>query len=86
MAELFDRDKSGISKHIANIFEEGELSQDRTVAKFATVQTEGLRNIERDIEYYNLDVIISVGNLSAAHSFESGRQNVYENISSRAIK
>lgn len=61
MAELFQRDKSTISRHIKNIFSEGELRQEATVAKFATVQTEGKRQVSRDIEYYNLDVIISVG-------------------------
>jgi hypothetical protein len=47
MANIFDRDKSLISKHISNIFEEGELDSNRTTAKFATVQREGLREIER---------------------------------------
>ena len=61
MARLFDRDKSTISRHIKNIFEEGELDEKATVANFATVQTEGARAVERTIEYYNLDVIISVG-------------------------
>ena len=61
MAELFQRDKSTISRHIKNIFSEGELRQEATVAKFATVQTEGNRQVSREIEYYNLDVIISVG-------------------------
>lgn len=61
MAELFQRDKSTISRHIKNVFEEGELQQDSTVAKFATVQKEGEREVERNIDYYNLDVIISVG-------------------------
>lgn len=61
IASLFERDKSTISRHIKNVFEEKELSSDSTVAKFATVQTEGNRQVERDIEYYNLDVIISVG-------------------------
>ena len=61
MAELFQRDKSTISRHIKNIFEEGELDENRTVAKFATVQNEGGREVERSIEYYNLDIIISVG-------------------------
>ena len=61
MSELFQRDKSTISRHIKNIFSEGELRQEATVAKFATVQTEGKRQVSRDIEYYNLDVIISVG-------------------------
>ena len=61
MAELFRRDKSTISRHIKNVFEEGELARESTVAKFATVQIEGNRQVERRIEYYNLDVIISVG-------------------------
>lgn len=61
MATLFDRDKSTISRHIKNIFEEGELARHSTIANFATVQTEGNREVKRDIEYYNLDVIISVG-------------------------
>lgn len=61
MAELFQRNKSTISRHIKNVFEEGELDSKRTVAKFATVQNEGGREVERSIEYYNLDVIISVG-------------------------
>ena len=61
MANLFQRDKSTISRHIKNVFEEGELLKDSTVAKFATVQTEGSRQVERMIEFYNLDVIISVG-------------------------
>ena len=61
MAELFQRDKSTISRHIKNIFIEGELSESTTVAFFATVQTEGERVVTRQIAYYNLDVIISVG-------------------------
>lgn len=61
MADLFQRDKSTISRHIKNIFSEGELRQKATVAKFATVQMEGNRQVSREIEYYNLDVIISVG-------------------------
>ena len=61
MADLFQRDKSTISRHIKNIFDEGELDRNSTVAKFATVQHEGNRQVERAIDYYNLDVIISVG-------------------------
>ncbi len=61
MAELFERDKSTISRHISNIYEENELEEFSTVAKFATVQREGSRQVERQIEHYNLDVIISVG-------------------------
>ena len=61
MAELFERDKSVISRHLKKIFEEGELEIASTVAKFATVQMEGGHSVERQIDYYNLDVIISVG-------------------------
>ncbi len=61
MATLFGRDKSTISRHIKNVFEEGELSLKATVANFATVQIEGKREVVRNIDYYNLDVIISVG-------------------------
>ena len=50
MADLFQRDKSTISRHIKNIFEEGELVRESTVAKFATVQNEGNRQVERAIE------------------------------------
>ena len=61
MAELFQRNKSTISRHIKNIYSEEELVQEATVAYFATVQNEGNRQVERNICYYNLDVIISVG-------------------------
>ena len=61
MATLFGRDKSTISRHVKNVFEERELSLEATVANFATVQTEGNREVVRNIDYYNLDVIISVG-------------------------
>lgn len=61
MGLLFDRDYKTISKHLLNVFREGELDKATTVAKFATVQIEGNREIIREIEYYNLDVIISVG-------------------------
>ena len=58
MAELFQRDKSTISRHIKNIFSEGELARDSVVAKFATTATDGKTY---QVEFYNLDVIISVG-------------------------
>ena len=61
IAELFQKNKSTISRHIKNIFSEGELLAEATVAKFATVQKEGNRTVERQIDFYNLDVIISVG-------------------------
>lgn len=61
IATLFDRDKSVISRHISNIFKEKELDKNSTVAKNATVQIENGRSIVRQMDYYNLDVIISVG-------------------------
>lgn len=61
LAGLFGIDKSGISRHIKNIFETGELQEKATVAKIATVQTEGGRNVSRSLDFYNLDMIISVG-------------------------
>ena len=61
MAQLFDRDKSVISRHIRDVYKENELQREATVAKNATVQIEGNRKIIRQIKYYNLDVIISVG-------------------------
>ena len=61
IALLFGRDKSVISRHIKNIFLEQELCKNWTVAKIATVQIEGSREIKRFIDYYNLDVVISVG-------------------------
>jgi death-on-curing family protein len=61
LSELFDRDIKTVGKHINNVFKEGELDKTSTVAKFATVQKEGSRTVERNVEYYNLDVIISVG-------------------------
>ncbi len=61
MADLFGRDKSVISRHLSNIYKEKELSKTATVAKYATVQNEGSRQIKRVLEYYNLDAVISVG-------------------------
>ena len=61
IAELFDTDRSVITKHIINIFQEEELDKDSTCAKFAQVQTEGNRQVTRDVEFYNLDAIIAVG-------------------------
>ena len=51
MAMLFERDKPTVSRHIKNVFDEGELDEAATVAKFATVQTEGTRKVERQIDY-----------------------------------
>jgi len=61
ISNLFDRDVKTIGKHINNVFKDGELEKSSTVAKFATVQKEGEREITRNVEFYNLDLIISVG-------------------------
>lgn len=61
ICELFQKSKSTISEHIKNVFEEGELESNATVRNFRTVQNEGNRQVERELEHYNLDVIISVG-------------------------
>jgi len=61
IADLFSTDKSGISRHIKNIFDSKELDRKLTVANFATIQKEGSRKVKRKIKYYNLDLILSVG-------------------------
>ena len=61
IAKLFDVDRSVVAKHLQNIFSEGELDKNSTCAKIAQVQSEGNRRVKRDIEFYNLDAIISVG-------------------------
>src|SRR5665213_2703813 len=61
MATLFGKGRSTITEHISNVYEEGELEQSPTCRKFRQVRNEGSREVERDIEYYNLDVIISIG-------------------------
>lgn len=67
MATLFQKDKRTISEHIGNIYEEGELLREATVREFRIVQTEGNRQVQRDVDYYNLDVIISVGYRVKSH-------------------
>ena len=62
LAQLFGVDKSGISRHIASVYKAGELSPDTTVAKIATVVNRGIRGeVEELVDFYNLDMIISVG-------------------------
>jgi hypothetical protein len=72
IAELFGVDRSVVTKHLANIYNEGELKKEATCANFAQVQTEGIRTVSRNIDFYNLDAIISVGyrvNSSRATAF-----------------
>ena len=61
MADLFQTTKQNVSLHIQNIYEEGELTSEATVKKYLTVRTEGTRNVKRLMDFYNLDMIISVG-------------------------
>ena len=61
LCELYQTSKSNVSEHIKHIFEDNELSKDSTIRKFRTVQIEGSRSVERDIEHYNLDMILSLG-------------------------
>lgn len=61
MATLFGKARNTITEHIQNVYEEGELEQNPTSRKFRQVRTEGKREVEREIDHYNLDVIISVG-------------------------
>ena len=61
MAELFDKDVRTINEHIGNVYSEAELEREATIRKFRIVRQEGNRQVNREIEHYNLDVIISVG-------------------------
>lgn len=61
IAELFGVDRTVVTKHLSNIYAEGELSKEATSAKIAQVQPEGNREVIRQIDFYNLDTIISVG-------------------------
>lgn len=61
MAELFERDVRTINEHIINIYDEGELDETSTIRKFRIVQTEGKRSVNRELDHYNLDMIIAVG-------------------------
>ena len=61
MVELFQTTKQNVSLHVSNVFKEGELEQASTVKEYLTVQQEGIRSVSRQVKYYNLDVIISVG-------------------------
>ena len=61
MGELFGVDVRTISEHLSNIFSSGELEKEATIRKFRIVRREGLRDVTRNVEHYNLDAIISVG-------------------------
>lgn len=67
MAELFQKDVRTINEHIRNVYDEGELAPEATIRKFRIVQPEGARQVEREVEFYNLDMIISVGYRVKSH-------------------
>ena len=72
MAELFNKAKSTISEHIKNVFAEGELENESTVRNFRTVQIEGERNVEREIEFYNLDRTYAFPNSNELNRLKQG--------------
>ncbi|MCL5104656.1 MAG: virulence RhuM family protein [Armatimonadetes bacterium] len=86
MVELFQSSKANISEHIKHIFEEGEIDPMATVRRFRTVQTEGARQVEREIDHYNLDVIIAVGYRVRSHSGTQFRQWATGVLSEYVIK
>ena len=86
IAELFEKDKSTISEHIKNIFDEQELSKESTVGNIPTVQIEGNRSVSRNIDYYNLDMIIAVGYRTNSKKATKFRQWATEVLKSYIIK
>jgi len=86
MAELFQKDVRTINEHIRNIYEEGELAPEATIRKFRIVQTEGSRQVSRKVDFYNLDVIISVGYRVKSHRGTQFRQWATQRLREYIIK
>ena len=89
IAELFGVERSVVTKHLGKIYQEGELNKNATCAKIAQVQTEGNRQITRDVEFYNLDAIISVGyrvNSSEATQFRIWATERLKDTSSKVLQ
>ena len=86
IAELFEKNKMTISEHIKNIYNEGELDKNSTIRNFLTVQTEGNRSVKRNIDYYNLDLIIAVGYRTNSKKATKFRQWATEVLKSYIIK
>ena len=74
LAQLFDKDVRTINEHLVNIFEEGELSREATIRKFRIVRAEGVRQVAREVEHYNLDAILAVGFRVRSHRGTQFRQ------------
>lgn len=82
MAELFNSSKANVSEHIKHIYQDGELDENSTVRKFRTVRLEGSRQVARNVTYYNLDLIISLGyrvNTKRGIQFRQWATNVLKN-------
>lgn len=86
IAELFEKNKMTISEHIRNIYNEGELDKTSTIRNFLTVQNEGNRTVKRNIDYYNLDLIIAVGYRTNSKKATKFRQWATEVLKSYIIK
>ncbi len=86
MAELFQKDVRTINEHIQNIFEEGELEADSTIRNFRIVQREGKRDVTRSVDFYNLDMIISVGYRVRSHVATRFRQWATAHIKEYLVK
>ncbi|MBW6473894.1 MAG: virulence RhuM family protein [Anaerolineaceae bacterium] len=86
LTELYQTTKQNISLHIHNIFNEGELERDSTVKKYLTVQKEGNRDIKRELEYYNLEVIIAVGYRVRSHRGTQFRRWATERLREYLVK
>jgi hypothetical protein len=86
LAELFQKDVRTINEHLANIFEEGELSREATIRKFRIVRSEGARQITREIEHYNLPAILAVGYRVRSHRGTQFRQWATARLSEYLVK
>jgi hypothetical protein len=86
MAELFEKTVPTINEHVRSIYEEGELQRGPTIRKFRIVQTEGDRAIEREVDFYNLDVIISIGYRVRSHRGTQFRQWATQRLREYLIK
>lgn len=86
MAELFDKDVKTVNEHIKNVFLEQELAENSTIRKFRIVQKEGDRKVTREIDFYNLDVIISVGYRVKSHRGTQFRIWATQKLSEYIIK
>jgi hypothetical protein len=86
MAELFQKDVRTINHHILSIYEEGELAREATIRKYRIVQTEGGREVSREVDYYNLDMIISVGYRVTSHVATRFRQWATQRLREYIVK